>query len=69
MKEMKFTTNINCGGCLSKVTPKLNEEQGIDKWEVDLQDPKKVLTVKVNNATEEDIMRAVRKAGFQIQQF
>jgi hypothetical protein len=27
MKTLKFKTNINCGGCLAKVTPFLNEEK------------------------------------------
>ena len=64
---MKFKTTIKCTGCLDKVTPHLNETQGIDDWEVDLKNPDKVLTVKVQNASEEDVVKAVKKVGFEIE--
>lgn len=67
MKEMKFKTTIKCTGCLDKVTPHLNETKGIDDWEVDLKNPDKVLTVKVQNASEEDVVKAVKKVGFEIE--
>ncbi|GAB3221031.1 heavy-metal-associated domain-containing protein [Algoriphagus aestuariicola] len=63
MKTLKFKTNINCGNCLAKVTPKLNECE-LDSWEVDLQDPDRTLTVKTENLEPEDIKKAVLKAGF-----
>lgn len=67
MEEMKFKTTIKCTGCLDKVTPHLNETQGIDDWEVDLKNPNKVLTVNVQNASEEDVVKAVKKVGFEIE--
>ena len=30
MKTIKFKTNINCGGCISKVTPFLNKQEGVE---------------------------------------
>ncbi len=35
MKTSKFKTNINCGGCISKITPYLDKQKGIESWEVD----------------------------------
>lgn len=67
MEEMKFKTTIKCTGCLDKVTPHLNETQGIDDWEVDLKNPDKILTVKVQNTSEEDVVKAVKKIGFEIE--
>jgi copper chaperone len=64
MKTLKFKTNIQCHNCLAKVTPKLNEQSGIEFWEVDLQDPDRTLTVKTENLEFEDITKAVLKAGF-----
>ncbi|MDF2157649.1 heavy-metal-associated domain-containing protein [Algoriphagus sp. CAU 1675] len=64
MKTLKFKTNINCGNCLAKVTPKLNEQSDIESWEVDLQDPDRTLTVNTENLEPEDIKKAVLKAGF-----
>ena len=64
MKTLKFKTNINCGNCLAKVTPKLNEQSGIESWSVDLQDPDRTLTVETTDLDPEVIKKAVLKAGF-----
>jgi len=64
MKTLKFKTNINCGNCLSKVAPKLNEESRIDSWSVDLQSEDRILTVQTETLNEEDIFKTVLKAGF-----
>ncbi|PKG44349.1 heavy-metal-associated domain-containing protein [Psychroflexus sp. MES1-P1E] len=67
MKNLKFKTNINCTGCLSKVSPQLNNENGIEEWDVDLNNSQKILTVKSNSTSEEDIVSAVKKVGFNIE--
>ena len=64
MKKLQFKTNIQCGNCLYKVSPKLNEQTGIQAWQVDLQDPDRTLTVDTDVLTAEDIQKAVLKAGF-----
>lgn len=65
MKQYQFKTNINCGGCVAKVTPKLNENPDIKEWNVDTNNPAKILTVKTENLEEEEIKSLVAKAGFQ----
>lgn len=67
MENLKFKTNINCTGCLSKVSPQLNNEKGIEEWDVDLNNSQKILTVKSNSASVEDIVEAVKKVGFNIE--
>jgi copper chaperone len=64
MKTLKFKTNIQCTNCLANVTPKLNEQNGISSWNVDLADPDRTLTVETENLEPEDIKKAVLKAGF-----
>lgn len=63
MEALKFKTNIKCTGCLAKVTPVLNETVGEDNWEVDLQDPNKTLTVV--NASENEVVTAIKEAGYE----
>jgi copper chaperone CopZ len=63
MNTIKFKTNIKCSGCLSKVTPALNEEVGEGNWEVDLFTLKKTLTVHTEES-EASIISAVKNAGF-----
>ena len=64
MNELKFKTNINCSGCLAKVTPVLNAKEGITEWGVDLQDDERILTVETDALTEEEVQAAVAEAGF-----
>ncbi|MDR6301752.1 heavy-metal-associated domain-containing protein [Mesonia maritima] len=65
MKTLKFKTNINCGGCVSKVTPFLNKQDGVERWEVDTGNPDKILTVESKGATDEDIETTLKKIGFK----
>lgn len=66
METLKFKTTIKCSGCIAKATPFLDETVGKDNWEVDVQNPDKVLTVvKDGNLSEDVVMKAVREAGFK----
>ena len=64
MKELKFKTNINCNGCLSKVRPVLDNEDKIDSWGVDLQNDNRTLTVRTENMLADEVRHAIGKLGF-----
>lgn len=70
MKTLKFKTNINCGNCISKVTPFLNEEFAIVNWSVDTDNSDKVLSIELeeDEITKEQVMEIVKKAGFKIEE-
>lgn len=65
MSKVKFKTNINCTGCLSKVSPVLNGERAIQNWEVDLEHQDRILTIETAQLGIEDIQKLVGKLGFQ----
>ena len=65
MRTYQFKTNIMCGSCIAKVTPVLNETFGETNWQVDIKDPKKILTVSAYDTTENDIIKTVEKAGYK----
>lgn len=66
MKTLKFKTNIKCMGCVSKTTPFLNETVGEDNWDVDIQDPGKILTVAMDEVINPgEVILAVEAAGYQ----
>ena len=67
MKEIAFKTNINCSGCVARVTPLLNEIKAVKSWNVNIQDPAKILTVQAEENVESAITDAVKKAGFTIE--
>lgn len=68
MKVLQFKTNINCNNCVRAVTGFLDEVPGVKEWGVDTDNPDKILTVKGENVTEEQIVEAVEDAGFDIKE-
>jgi copper chaperone len=68
MEIKKFKTNIMCSSCIEKVTPAFNEVLGENNWTVDTQNPKKILTVTTENASENDVIKAVEKAGYKAEE-
>ena len=66
-KNLQFKTNINCGGCVATVKPHLDNADGVCHWEVDTTNKDKVLTVKSEGITEQEIKDTVKKAGFTIE--
>ncbi|HZK08969.1 MAG TPA: heavy-metal-associated domain-containing protein [Bacteroidales bacterium] len=67
IQKFQFKTNINCGGCIAKVTPFLNETEGIDHWEVDTTNKNKILTVTSDGITEQQVVALIQKAGYKIE--
>ena len=68
MKTYKFKTTINCGSCIKAVTPHLNKLEGVEEWNVDTNNPDKVLEVKTSSLDAETIKSTVVKAGFKAEQ-
>jgi copper chaperone CopZ len=46
------------------VTPFLNEEKEIEKWDVNLKSENRVLTVETSKLNAEEVKKTVQKAGF-----
>lgn len=67
-QKFQFKTNINCSSCVAKVTPYLEEAKGIESWQVDTMNRDKILTVNIDGAQAEEIINAVKQAGFNIEQ-
>ncbi|MHC5352967.1 heavy-metal-associated domain-containing protein [Myroides sp. LJL115] len=65
--EFKFKTNLNCGGCTSKVQADFDANTGISSWEVDTANPGKILTVVSNGISQQEVMDIVKKKGFTIE--
>lgn len=67
MKELKFSTNLKCGGCIATITPFMDQEKGIFNWSVDLTNSQRILTVETENISSNEIVAIMQKAGFQAQ--
>jgi len=66
-KTLKFKTNINCSRCVAKVTPFLNEGEGICHWDVDTTNKDKILSVHSEGITEKEVIQKVQEAGFKVE--
>lgn len=66
-QKIQFKTTINCSGCLARVTPILNAIPELLRWQVDILNPDKILTVEVDESAEEKVVAAVLKAGFKME--
>ncbi len=66
-RNFQFKTNINCSSCVATVTPFLNDAEGICHWEVNTTTKDKVLSVKSEGITEQEVIEVVQKAGFKIE--
>lgn len=68
MQTVQFKTTINCGGCVAKVTPFLNQLDEVENWKVDTTHPEKILTVSGDELDVDSIKKSVKQAGFEIEQ-
>ena len=68
MTTLKFKTNINCGGCIAKVAPFMNEKKDIvHSWKVDTSFLDRILTVETEK-TAEEVKEIVAAAGFNAEE-
>ena len=67
MEELKFKTNINCMGCIAKFTPYIQDQEGVESWEVDTTNPDKILTV-TGDISPEEVEAMVKQAGFEVKE-
>ena len=68
MTTLKFKTNINCGNCIRSVSPHLNALMDVDSWKVDTENAEKVLEVISDTGNAQEVIDAVEKAGFRIEE-
>jgi len=65
METQRFSTNIKCNGCIATVTPFINALKGVEKWQVDLSHPQKILTVEVSDPSQADVQGTLARAGYK----
>lgn len=63
--NLQFKTNLNCSSCVSKVTEDLDQALGANQWAVDTSNSDKVLTVKSEKLTEQEVIDIISKKGFK----
>lgn len=64
-KNLQFKTNLNCSNCVSKVQSDLDSASGIHEWNVDTTNADKILTVKAEGISEDEVIAIIKKKGFK----
>jgi len=64
MNTIKFKSNIKCGGCIAAINESINKMVGENQWEVDLSSENRILTVKTENVTSEEISEKLKNLGY-----
>lgn len=65
---MKFKTNINCNNCVAKVQNTLDSLVGAGNWQVDINNPKKILDVKNLEVAAQDVTNKLKRIGFSAEE-
>jgi copper chaperone CopZ len=68
METIKFKTSVNCNNCIRAITPFLNKVNGISLWDVDLNDPARILTVVGIAIKPGQVIDALFQAGYRAEQ-
>ena len=64
METLKFKTSLKCSGCVASIQSKMDKLENVKKWEVDLTQPIKILTVEGEHLNEEEIIKTLKDAGY-----
>ena len=65
--KRQFKTNIMCRNCIAKVTPFLNANNQIKHWDVDIQNPQKILTVETD-LPGDTVKEVLKQAGYKAEE-
>jgi copper chaperone len=65
--EYKFSSTIKCQACIEKVKPILDANKSIQKWEVDLLSPQRILSIESLHLEVELLKEELKKIGYTIQ--
>ncbi len=64
-KELKFKTNLNCGGCVAKIKADLDNLQGVSHWQVDTGNADKILTLYSTGVSSQQVVSIITSKGFK----
>ena len=64
MNTIQLKTNINCEKCEASVKPILDDEPEIQSWEVDLEHPDRILSLKTS-LSEKEIDELLGLVGYK----
>jgi copper chaperone CopZ len=68
MQVQQFKTNLNCGNCVARVRPFVDELTAVKSWSVDTQNADKILSAELETPeAAAQLIEAIEDAGFDIE--
>ena len=69
MEAITLSTDLHCDSCVSKVNPILKEELSIQQYDINLDHPEKLVTIKGTRLNSELLISKFGDIGFQAEIF
>ena len=66
MTTLKLRTNLRCSACVQSITPLLDAEPGITRWQADVTTPAKLLTVEGDTITRGRVVELLQQKGYEV---
>ncbi|WP_109830027.1 DUF4396 domain-containing protein [Reichenbachiella versicolor] len=66
MNTIQVNTNVHCSNCVDKISPHLDQDPNIIKWNFDLKKEIKTLIVTGNNISDDYVNSILSTEGYQI---
>ncbi len=67
-QALKFKTNLNCNNCVAKVQNDLDNVAGVNQWEVDINNPDKILSINNTDVKTATVVEILKKKGFKAEE-
>lgn len=64
MEALTLKTDLHCSSCVNTIEPILSGDKNIDEYNIDLEHPDKLITIKGSNINVAKIVSEIRKAGY-----
>jgi len=64
MQTLKFKTSLKCQGCVGNLKFYLDNIKEVSSWNVDLNNPDKILEVSFENISKETLLEQLKPSGY-----
>jgi copper chaperone CopZ len=64
MEALTLKTDLHCSSCVNTVDPILSSDTSIKEYNIDLNHPDKLITIKGSSLNSQDVITRIRDAGY-----
>jgi copper chaperone CopZ len=64
MEELTIKSDLHCSSCVKTIEPILSADTNIDEYDIDLEHPDKLISIKGSNLNGQRIISEIQNAGY-----